>query len=429
MTDTPYKALALPNLDLPQDLLSCARHFSRSAGVPEGTALIILITCLLSLRSRGVTHEWLQGYKRAPHIGILCLGAQLYPKRTWLDQVVSVLRKSVTKPAYRSTYTFEELENIYSGHLRFLTSDGLAQKVQSSPEFGKQVEQRQAEGRNLHDGINACRFSEFPPSTKLGNYGFTFSSLIVSEDLAFAIKLNVEYLTSAWEEVFCAWSCPFGITTPATVVLRASEKIVRRMRERRRSADFPWPLMLPTTGPVLPLETTDSQAVEQWTTLVKAASDSWDQPERHLKIDSYGYGMLSKVREMLDDIAEYRAHSERYAWALPLCANIAVWEHLTRRAGDVISAESWNLAARLVRWAIAAHGVASRSFGRASYHPPVELADRDRIRALYMKNPKITYRELVRALPKRPKDYWRKFFNLMKPPPSSEKETPLVQRL
>lgn len=409
MANSPYQDLQLPDLDLPAELLSCARQFARSSCVPEGTVLIVLIACLLGLRSHGVTHDWRNGAKRRPHLGILCVGSYHFSKPFWLYQVCGVLSGTVTKPPHSPHQRADDLLADYNRMVDWIRTEPSEAVVKVTPNIQANRAYGHAKFRALHDNL-AVRYSEFPPSDSLCNFGYAFSSLIVTENQQITEGLNVDHDLSGWTKLFHASRSPAGMTAPPTVVAHASIQCVRRFRDRPLGVGFPWPLLLPVGGPVVPAENTDADALAQWTAMVKAASDSWSLPPRHLEIDAEGYRTLSEVKEAVEKIPEHRRSPEYLAWVLPLCANIAVWDHLTRGAGNTISAKSWSVASSLTRWAIRAYRVAAREPGRPKHHPPVEIADRERLISKLSKNPDVSYREVVRALPKRPKGYWRKLF-------------------
>lgn len=410
--------LILPTLssdNLPDDIEKVSTYIAKKFGVPQGTVVLAMTGILMSLRSRRVEIDW-AGQCFRPRIALLLTEGHRVLAQDWMDFLLVGLRSQVTKPESSVGPSVKSAIAGFDAAQRLLNSYLAIPSNQRSPA----IEDRYQQSMQINwDAGIAERFSEGIPQKEGVHVGYDFCPLVVGKSDGLTQQANNSYLGKDWEHLLLGFDTPAGRAAPYTSLLRANSKALVNFAGTPIAQHF-FPVILPEGGGTLGDYGRDDDAVvAAWERLVSDASHSWHNPSRTLTISDHGYEAVSTIKSQLESNSAHNRFQVRFSWAPTACLSLAAWHHLTYGKGDEIGVPSWDFALELTRWAILAHTACLRIYFRVGVYAPDVGPDMERLRNRVRQNPEITHRDLVRALPKRAKGYWRKLHKVLEDSPQS----------
>ena len=126
---------------------------------------------------------------------------------------------------------------------------------------------------------------------------------------------------------------------------------------------------------------------------------------------THGLDTINAVRSRAE--AAGRTTGQVFGWAVGTCLKLAGIVHaLNRDGGETIGVRTWDDARQLTEWMMVAHGHSlghlRLKLGRKKRGPaPARPDDLDRLVKRMAARQSTSYRQLVQALPRRAKGYWR----------------------
>jgi hypothetical protein len=221
-----------------------------------------------------------------------------------------------------------------------------------------------------------------------------------------------------WAPLLCGFKGEFSLTAPFTILCAANRSDLKEFEQGPMGKSL-FPLVLPQSGGEMRATTANREEIlKTWISILRRAAGTWTEEPPTFVVDTCGAETLTRLKTFTESLEDAALFPQRYSWVLSMGVTIACVEQFRRFDGPVIDTRAWNVAERFVRWAIEAHAACMVYTSRRCFHP-ASAHDRKRLETRIKANPAWTFRKLHKALPKRPKGYWRLLYKRFeKPDPS-----------
>ena len=179
------------------------------------------------------------------------------------------------------------------------------------------------------------------------------------------------------------------------------------------------PVVLPLfSGTFACPQHTPAEAEKKWTAVVDRLLEIRRAPTRYLHVTPAGESVLNSIKTYAEQAASRIRQTEWIPSPVTLCTKLAGILHILHGGTGDPSPGVWADAKTLTEWLVETQICCMNYFLpkprglKPRVHPPTP-EDRERMRRLIGKGKAVTYRELVRYLPKRQRGYWKTHFHVL----------------
>jgi hypothetical protein len=386
-----------PPVTLPAGIATAADYIAAHYGIPHTSAVVALLAAAGSVVGDQRTVSW-RGETTKLTLPLLLTPEPAAECRGWLDLIAAPLEKLMAQLTARSA-TWKNPQ----GHLEGLQAE-MAKHPEGSPERAEAV-QRFVDG--------ALAFSPYFVVRQ-----FTARDERVYRGSPLLIDATGNVLREATTEngvrlqrLMVPAAPGENMPMPQTLLMVADGETLDELKRRGQLAIWS-PAILPQGGGAFGTTTiTRDEADKAWGLVVQQALAIRRGPAASIGVTTYGLDTINGIRSRAETAS--RAIGQAFRWAVGTCLKLAGIIHgLNRDAGEAIGIRTWDDARQLTEWLMVAHahalGHLRLKLGRKKRGPaPARPDDVDRLVRRMAARQSTSYRQLVQALPRRAKGYWR----------------------